>query len=53
MESHRDITTDIPDLFLDSGAPVAPTLIKFIDFPEPHTPRRAHTDQTTLGRLKS
>ena len=32
MESHRDITIDIPDFFLDSGAPMAPPSIRFSDF---------------------
>ena len=49
MESYRDITTNIPHLFLDSGAPVSTTRIKFLDF-STHmllVEARPH-DQTTL-----
>ena len=32
IKSYRDITTNIPNMFLDSGAPVASPRIIFSDF---------------------
>ena len=32
IESYRDITTNIPNTFLASGAPMAPPSIRFSDF---------------------
>ena len=54
MESYRDITTNIPDLFLGSGAPTAPPHVIFLFFrasttsPEQlteHPPRVAEMSQ--------
>ena len=44
MESYRDITTNIPDLFLGSGAPTAPPHVIFLFFRASTTPPEQLTE---------
>ena len=44
MESYRDITTNIPDLFLGSGAPMAPPHVIFLFFRASTTPPEQLTE---------
>ena len=48
IKSYSDITTNIPNMFLDSGAPTAPPSIIFSDFSSfSHSTRAA--DERPLG----